>query len=165
MSLCEVILGWISWDTFDEKSTFVHVMAWYRQATSHYLCQYWLRFLCHKASLRHIGLIISMYTEMAVVQLRSLSRTNSSIETSVFRQCFHWVNLKLMNSFFFSLPFRLLWRSVVHRERSDILTETIYNGTHFLDHTFSVFHLISQEPGRYYKMHLIMTFGSEFSSN
>ena len=35
----------------DDKSTLVHVMAWCRQATSHYLSQYWPCFCRHMASL------------------------------------------------------------------------------------------------------------------
>ena len=39
-------LLWITWiplDLTDDKSTLVQVMAWCRQATSHYLTQFWLR--------------------------------------------------------------------------------------------------------------------------
>ena len=32
---------WMSWDLTDDKSTLVQVMAWCRQATSHYLSQCW----------------------------------------------------------------------------------------------------------------------------
>ena len=38
---CEITLGWMPQETFDDKSTLVHVMAWCRQATSHYLSQGW----------------------------------------------------------------------------------------------------------------------------
>ena len=34
---CEIPLRWMSQNTFDDKSTLVQVMAWCRQATSHYL--------------------------------------------------------------------------------------------------------------------------------
>ena len=34
-------LRWMPWDLTDDKSTFVQVMAWCRQATSHYLNQCW----------------------------------------------------------------------------------------------------------------------------
>ena len=34
---------WMPWDLTDDKSTLVQVMAWYRQATSHYLSQCWPR--------------------------------------------------------------------------------------------------------------------------
>ena len=42
---CEVALRWISLDLTDDKSTLVQVMAWCRQARSHYLSQCWPRFL------------------------------------------------------------------------------------------------------------------------
>ena len=42
---CEIALIWMSMDFTDDQSTLVHVMAWCRQATSHYLSQCWLSFL------------------------------------------------------------------------------------------------------------------------
>ena len=36
---CEIDIRWLSLDLTAEKSTVVQVMAWYRQATSHYLSQ------------------------------------------------------------------------------------------------------------------------------
>ena len=36
-------LRWMPWDLTDDKSTLVQVMAWCRQATSHYLSQCWHR--------------------------------------------------------------------------------------------------------------------------
>ena len=40
---CELALRWMSLDLTDDKSTLVQVMAWCRQATSHYLSRCWLR--------------------------------------------------------------------------------------------------------------------------
>ena len=42
---CETTLRWMSLDLTDDKSTLVQVMAWCRQATSHYLIQCWFRSL------------------------------------------------------------------------------------------------------------------------
>ena len=42
---CKIALRWMSMDLTDDKSTLVQVMAWCRQATSHYLSQYWPRSL------------------------------------------------------------------------------------------------------------------------
>ena len=42
---CEIVLRWISLDLSDVKSILVQVMAWCRQATSHYLNQCWPRSL------------------------------------------------------------------------------------------------------------------------
>ena len=39
---CEIIFRWMSMDLTDNKSALVQVMAWCRQATSHYLSQCWL---------------------------------------------------------------------------------------------------------------------------
>ena len=41
----EIALRWTSLDLSDDKSTLVQVMAWCRQATSHYLIQCWPRSL------------------------------------------------------------------------------------------------------------------------
>ena len=42
---CEIALIWMSMDFTDDQSTLVQVMAWCRQATSHYLSQCWPRYL------------------------------------------------------------------------------------------------------------------------
>ena len=42
---CEIALIWMSLDLTDDQSTLVQVIAWYRQATSHYLSQCWPRSL------------------------------------------------------------------------------------------------------------------------
>ena len=42
---CEIALRWLSLDLADDKSKLVQVMAWCRQATSHYLSQCWPRSL------------------------------------------------------------------------------------------------------------------------
>ena len=42
---CEIAPIWMSLDFTDDQSTLVQVMAWCRQATSHYLSQYWPRSL------------------------------------------------------------------------------------------------------------------------
>ena len=39
----EKVLRWMIENLTNDKSTFVHVMAWCCQATSHYLSQYWPR--------------------------------------------------------------------------------------------------------------------------
>ena len=42
---CEIALRWMSLDLTDDKSTLVQVIAWWRQATTHYLSQWWPRSL------------------------------------------------------------------------------------------------------------------------
>ena len=42
---CDIALIWISLDFTDDQSTLIQVMAWCRQATSHYLSQCWPRSL------------------------------------------------------------------------------------------------------------------------
>ena len=43
LSLVKFALNWMSLDLTEDKSTLVQVMAWCRQAASHYLSQYWPR--------------------------------------------------------------------------------------------------------------------------
>ena len=50
---CELALRWMSLDLTDDKSTLVQVIAWCRQATSHYLSQWWLRSLSSYGVTRH----------------------------------------------------------------------------------------------------------------
>ena len=52
---CKIALRWMPLDLTDDKSTLVRVMAWCRQATSHYLSQCWPRSI---ASLGHYELKI-----------------------------------------------------------------------------------------------------------
>ena len=47
----EIALRWIPLDLTDDKSTLVQVMAWCRQATSHYLSQCWPRSMLSMVSL------------------------------------------------------------------------------------------------------------------
>ena len=42
---CKIVLKWMPMELSDGKSTLVEVMAWCRQATSHYLSQSWPRSL------------------------------------------------------------------------------------------------------------------------
>ena len=60
---CEFTLRWMSLDLTDDKSTLVQVMAWCRQATSHYLIQGWPRSLspCGVARPQWVNWIIMGY--------------------------------------------------------------------------------------------------------
>ena len=42
---CDIPLSWMSLKLIDDKLTLVQVMAWFRQATSHYLNQCWPRYM------------------------------------------------------------------------------------------------------------------------
>ena len=59
---CELALRWMSFDLTDDKSTLGQVIHWCRQATSHYLSQWWPKSCRHMASLgpnkltfKHLG--------------------------------------------------------------------------------------------------------------
>ena len=53
---CEIAIRWMPQHLTDHWSTLVQLMAWCRQATSHYLSQCWPRPCRHMASLGHIEL-------------------------------------------------------------------------------------------------------------
>ena len=52
---CEIALIWMSLDFTDDQSTLDQVMAWCRQATSHYLSQCWPRSLSPYGVTRSVG--------------------------------------------------------------------------------------------------------------
>ena len=62
----EISPRWMSLDLTDDKSTLVQVMAWCRQATSHYLSQCWPRYLSSYGATRPqwVNLITSYLTEL-----------------------------------------------------------------------------------------------------
>ena len=71
---CEIALIWMSMDFTDDQSTLVQVMAWCRQATSHYLSQFDPDIWRHMASLGHNELnmisvsgIIFIFSEIALL--------------------------------------------------------------------------------------------------
>ena len=49
---CEFALIWMSLDFIDDQSTLIQVMAWCRQATSHYMSQCWPRSLSPSGIMR-----------------------------------------------------------------------------------------------------------------
>ena len=49
---CKIVLKWMPMDLTDGKSTLEQVMAWCRQATSHYLSQCWPRSLLPYGAIR-----------------------------------------------------------------------------------------------------------------
>ena len=50
---CEIAFRWMLQDTFDDNLTFVQVLAWCCQATSHYPSQFWLKLSIHMTSPGH----------------------------------------------------------------------------------------------------------------
>ena len=62
---CKIVLKWTPMDLTDGKSTLVQVMAWCRQATSHYLSQCWPR------SLSPYGIIRPQWVNCAVCPIIS----------------------------------------------------------------------------------------------
>ena len=80
---CEIVLRWISLDLMDDKSILVQVMAWCRQATSHYLSHCWSIFFLPYGltwpqcinSLRSTDPFIHQWTGSSLVQVGPRHRT------------------------------------------------------------------------------------------
>ena len=70
---CEIGLRWMPLDLTDDKSTLVQVMAWCRQATSHYLSQCW------SSSMMLYGF------SWPFVQHRNISKTTIKLLITVLR--------------------------------------------------------------------------------
>ena len=68
---CENILKWLPYDFISEKSTSIHVMAWFRPTKSHHLSQCWPRSMSlydRVNSIRNmIGIKHSVYAERTSV--------------------------------------------------------------------------------------------------
>ena len=69
---CEITLRWMSLNLTDDKSTLVQVMAWCRQATSHYLSQCWPRSLSPYDVIRPQWVKISHCVESVLWQYLAL---------------------------------------------------------------------------------------------
>ena len=67
---CELALRWMSLDLTDDKSTLVQVIAWCRQAPSHYLSQWWTRSLSPYGVTRPQWVKITIYTPYLMCKLR-----------------------------------------------------------------------------------------------
>ena len=67
---CKIVLKWMPMDLTDGKSTLVQVMAWCRQATSHYLSQCWPR------SLSPYGVIRPQWVKQSSTTLHIVVKNN-----------------------------------------------------------------------------------------
>ena len=102
----EIALTWTSLDLSDDKSTLVQVMAWCRQATSHYLNQCWPRSLPpygvtraqwvkeaiwqHRSGSMLVQLTHWGRDKMAAVSQTMFSNAFSCMKMYEFRIKFHW---------------------------------------------------------------------------
>ena len=85
---CEIAQIWMSPDFTDDKSTLVQVMAWCRQATSHYLSQCWPR------SLSPYGVTRPQWVKMQK-NLRMVKIYCGKWKGSHWLLCSHWVHLRM----------------------------------------------------------------------
>ena len=92
---CEIALILMSLDFIDDQSTLVQVMAWCRQATSHYLSQWWPRSMLPYGVTRPQWVNLS---QSAVMCACLLLKTTS-----------HFPNDKVGHAFFLLVPFNFSW--------------------------------------------------------
>ena len=83
---CEIALIWMSLDFTDDQSTLVQVMAWCRQATSHYLSQCWPRSLSPYGATRPQW--VKDYTFWIISWIWLLKQPHvSSVQRSQYHTC------------------------------------------------------------------------------
>ena len=87
---CEIALRWLSLELTDDKSTLVQVMAWCRQATSHYLSQCWLRYMSPYGVTRPQWVNSSPARQNGTISLTISSDAFSWMKSFVFLSKFHW---------------------------------------------------------------------------
>ena len=86
---CEIALIWMSLDFTDDQSTLVQVMAWCRQATSHYLSQSWPRSLSPYGVTRPQW--VKMHLITSLVKYRPLRSGRNMLIHSLVPMC--WLML------------------------------------------------------------------------
>ena len=97
---CETALRWMQQHLTDDESTLVQVMAWCRQATSHYLSQCWPRSLHHTVPLglnELIKLVCLFPSSLLTQKLNQLPEGNKPLsEPKLTKSCGvtrpEWVN-------------------------------------------------------------------------
>ena len=95
MSICEIALGWMPQNTFDEKSALVQVMVCCCQATSHYLSKCCPRWMSSYGVARSLWITFSVqfmlplthwgWDKMAAISQTTLSSAFSWKKMSEFR--------------------------------------------------------------------------------
>ena len=111
---CKIALRWMSMDLTHDKSTLVQVMAWCRQATSHYLSQCWPRSLSPYGVTRPQWVkVCNLYMFIKVKQLWLFNtlrpRQNGCHFTEDICKCIFlnenaWISLKMLLKFVPKVP-------------------------------------------------------------
>ena len=134
----EIALRWTSLDLKDDKLTLVQVMAWFCQATSHYLNQCWTRSLLPYGVTRPQFTISTNYISCIYGLVQE--RRNSSASGMEFRHsCIKQSMWKWQNNLNFHIPwfhicfcFRLtlnfaMWLTLLRWVRSDLILWPIFS--------------------------------------
>ena len=88
---CEIAITWMSLDFTDDQSTLVQVMAWCRQATSHYLNQCWPWFLLPYGITRPQWVLMK---SLQPIQRLDTNRWNLSISENEMQICTDFTRMR-----------------------------------------------------------------------
>ena len=90
----EIALKWMPLDLTDDKPTLVRVMAWCRQATSHYMSQCWPRSMSPNGVTRPVWVNNTIKLQKRVVSIISNAKYSDS-EDSLYRalETLKWVDI------------------------------------------------------------------------
>ena len=90
-ALVEKLLRWIRPNTFDDKSTCVHVTAWRRQGTGHYLWQCWPRCMSQHdvARPQFKGVTYEYYSVSQAIRL-FVQRRNQTENKDILKALKYW---------------------------------------------------------------------------
>ena len=87
---CKIALRWMPLDLTNDKSTLVQVMAWCRQATSHYLSQCWPRFMSPYGVTRPQWVNLPYVVGLVQDCSNSIANTPSYCSLALSYQCVSW---------------------------------------------------------------------------
>ena len=109
---CEIAIRWMSEHLTDHQSTLVQVMAWCRQATSHYLSQCWPRSLLPLSETVDIGVhVVHIRQNFLSWAFLILTKYCSNESCYLYSLVFFWTKFSLKRKDCFHIPVYQLEKS------------------------------------------------------
>ena len=111
---CKIPLRWLSLDLTDDESTLVHVMTWCRQATSHYMKQWWSSFKSPYGVIRQqwvniVSIFLLNIKCVPTSAFTSASMSNTSVYMHPSRVWFLWKYNMRVCPLFDIYDFNYIW--------------------------------------------------------
>ena len=120
---CQIALIWMPLDFIDDQSTLVQVMAWCRQATSHYLSECWPLFCRYMAAQGHNVIILAMICQFkwshwlrCIDQLKTKRHHDANFGLQ-WRQSWHHYNSDHIVAFALGTEYHISSRKQMLNER------------------------------------------------